>query len=28
VEAVIKIFNHKKEAVITKILKRADRILV
>lgn len=28
VEAVIKIFNRRKEAVITKVLKRADRILV
>ncbi len=28
VEAVIKIFNCRKEAVITKVLKRADRILV
>jgi len=27
-EAVIKIFNRRKEAVITKVLKRADRILV
>ncbi len=28
VEAVIKVFNRRKEAVITKVIKRADRILV
>lgn len=28
VEAVVKIFNRRKEAVVTKVLKRADRILV
>lgn len=28
VEAVLKVFNRRKEAVITKVIKRADRILV
>lgn len=28
VEAVVKIFNRRKEAVVTKVVKRADRILI